>query len=311
MGTFASNADMLNLVKFMSDLSPEESQRVRSAYAFIKNIDKGGSNTMAMIPSLLGYAKQNPGASEGDMIKYLTLMDSQFSKGLELAKAVTPKQEADSTIKYLNLMDGQFSKGLEIARAMNPGPAEDGLLKAVTTIKELLPFIQPFLRDPSANQGFFDQVFTNPDTYARMQGIFGGGSATAKNQYDLDIERLRGERELDGRKWDLEMRKIALQSEERMSRNETVMQALGPLSTILAGPVAQRMGQLGEQQGMAYQPPSSIPPVAPPTGTTILLKCDCGHEGPMNFPGEVPLLIKCPNCNHNLVVGGAPTGKAP
>ncbi|GAG86034.1 unnamed protein product, partial [marine sediment metagenome] len=230
---------------------------------------------MAVLPSLLGYAKSNPGASEGDMVKYLTLMNAQFTQGLELAKSMNPNPGSSETdmIKYLTLMDGQFSKGMEIARAMNPGQPDDSLMKAVMTIKELMPFIQPFLRDPSANQGMFEQLIKNPDTLGHMEKLFGGGSSE-KNQFDLDIEKLRGEREMDGRKWDLQLRKDALQSQERQNLTDTIANLIGPVAAALSGPVAQRVQQIGAQQASTHPNPDFIqnpaPNPAPPTGTTIL-----------------------------------------
>ena len=95
-----------------------------------------------------------------------------------------------------------------------------------------------------------------------------------------------------------------LESDAKDRRTDNMMAALAPLSALLATPVAQRMQTLGQQQGAAHIPPQ----VQKPTGTTILLKCDCGYEGPMSFPGPPPPTINCPECGQLLVVGGPPTG---
>jgi len=115
ISSLPSNTDFLNMAKFMADLSPEEAQRVRSSYTFFKLAEKGGGGGMSILPMLLNYAKTNPGASEDQMINYLKLMDGQFVKGLEIARAMTPPQSEDSAMKFLQLM-----KDLVIEGVRNP-----------------------------------------------------------------------------------------------------------------------------------------------------------------------------------------------
>ena len=283
MGSMPSNADMLSMAKFVSDLSPEEAQRVRSAYAFFRQIEKGGGGGMQVLPLLMNYARQNPGASEGQMINYLKLMDSQFSKGLELAKAINPAQSEDSTLKFMSIM-----KDLVIEGVRNP---------VMQAIKENQP-----------QQGVFEMLLSNPNMYTRAKeiGMFGGGNQAASNEMDFKIETLRGERELSGRKLDLEYRKMALEREANDRRDNMILSALGPLATVLSGPIAEGMHALGQKQGAAYNPGSPavmhqnnvVPPV-----NAIQLVCSCGYTGvePLADPPQAE--IPCPKCGGILTVG--------
>ena len=268
----------------IANLPPEERNKVIETYAMFSSIDRSKGKGESMLPLLIGFSKSNPGTPQTNMLDYAKAMGDQLKTGIDLAKAFTAKEKPSNAMEFMKVMKDVIIEGVR-----NP------MLQA---IKEAQP-----------QQSAFEQILTNPDMFSRMQGMFGGGSGT-KGQVDLEIEKLRGERALSGQKIDLEYRKMMLESEAKDRRTDSVLAALGPLSTILAGPVSQRMQQLGEQQGAAHIPPATTPSVVavPPTGTTILIKCKCGFEGPMNFPGAVPAIIKCPECSQELVVGGTPPG---
>jgi len=281
MGKLPSNADMLSMAKFLSDLSPEEAQRVRSAYAFFRTMEKGGGGTATLLPMLLNYAQTNPGASENQMINYLKLMDSQFSKGLELARAVNPVQSEDSTMKFLQLM-----KDLVIEGVRNP------LLQAIEKS-------QP-------QQGVFEQIIMNPAMFTRFKeiGLFGGGAATTN--IDLEIEKLRGERYLQSTKWELEIRRDELKRQADDRRTDNLLAVFGPLAAAFGGPAAQRMQELGKQQAAAHNPmpPSNMIPDM----NTVHLLCSCGYQGSEQLTNPPQSEIKCPDCGIMLKVH---TGEAP
>ncbi len=280
MGTMPSNTDFLNMAKFMAELSPEEAARVRNAYSFFKLAEKGqAGGGMALLPTLLNYAKTNPGASENQMINYLKLMDGQLVKGIELAKAVNPQQNEDATLKFMTLM-----KDLVIEGVRNP--------------------VMQAIRESQPQQGVLDQIFTNPTLFTQFKelGLFGGGSGGATSHLDLEIEKLRGERQLEVTKLNLDMKKSMLEIDAKDRRTDNILAILSPLSALFAGPVAERMQQLGQQQAASHVPPSQVPAAG---GTTILLRCTCGYEGPTTFPGAPPNLIPCPQCGQELLVGGA------
>ena len=282
-GPLTSSADFMKMARMMSDLTPEEQKRFASAYTVLRMADKGQvGGSLQLLGPLLGYARQNPGSSEADLIKYLTLMDSQFSKGLQLAQSITPKQDEDSTIKFLTLM-----KDIVVEGVRNP----------------VLQAIEKAQPQPSA----FEQIIMNPELFTRFTGLMGGGKGSTN--IDLEIEKLRGERDLNNRKLDLQWRKDLLDIEAKDKQTDRILATLTPLATLLAGPVAQRMGKLGEQQAITHIPQNPTPPTAlqasiPPTETTILIKCSCGYEGSETFTGPQPSTIKCPHCNQELVIGG-------
>ncbi len=307
-GPLPSNADFLNMAKALETLSPEEAQRVRSSYTFFKMAEKGGSGGMALMPMLLNYAKTNPGASENQMVTYLKLMDSQLMKGLEIAKAMNPPKQGDPMTYMV--------KGMELMKTANP-QKQDNPMEFLKLMKDLViegvrnPLMQA-IKENQPTPGVFEQLLTNPELFSQAKeiGMFGGGSGgAAKGQFDLEIEKLRGERDFQNRKFDLESRKMILEMEAKSRQNDNLMAFLAPISAIVAGPVAQRMQNLGQQQAAAHVPPSVVPRIEPQTGTTILLRCSCGYEGPMTFPGAPPNLIPCPSCGLELLVGGSSSGE--
>lgn len=278
MGSLPSNTDFLNMAKFMADLSPEEAQRVRSSYTFFKLAEKGGSGGMQLLPMLLNYAKTNPGASENQMINYLKLMDSQLVKGIEIAKAMTPQQSEDSAMKFLQLM-----KDLVIEGVRNP------VLQAIEKS-------QP-------TPGIFDQILTNPDLWSRFKeiGMFGGSNA-ATSQFDLQIEALRGERQLSMKKLELELHKDNLQRQTEDRRTETLLAFFGPLAAALAGPASQKMYTLGQQQATAHNPTQTSLTPKPPPENFVNLRCSCGYEGvqPLTEPPQTEII--CPKCEQVLTI---------
>lgn len=284
MGSMPSNTDFMKMARMMSDLSPEEQKRVANAYAVLKMADRGQmGGSLGLLGQLMGYARQNPGASEGQMINYLKLMDTQFSKGLELAKAVNPKQTEDSTLKFLGLM-----KELVIEGVRNP---------VLQAIEKSQP--QP---------GVFEQILTRPELFSRAKeiGMF-GGSNSATTHLDIELEKIRGERQLQGVKWELEMRRDELKRQAEDRRTENLLLALAPFAQVFAGPVSQRMQTLGQQQAFHHNPGPHNP--TPPIPAVQLL-CSCGYQGAVPITNPPQTEIPCPECGIKLTVGpsGGPPG---
>jgi len=269
-GPLASNADFMKMARLMADLEPEEQKRVANAYAVLRMADKGQvGGSLQLLAPLLGFARQNPGASEEQMLKYLTLMDSQLMKGLELSRALSPGQPEDSTLKLLGVL------------------------------KELLPVLQSF-RGEQQQGGVFDKIMLDPNVYNRFKdlGMFGGGSSV-KNSFDLDLERLRGDRELEGRKFELQMRKMILESEAKERRTDRMLGLIPSLSAMFAGPIDDRMRQMGRQAthnpGPAHHTDmSSIPP-----SFTLEVNCEkCGFKEIQTLVEPIPETITCPRCGN-------------
>jgi len=272
----------------ISNLPQAEREKVIETYAMFRSIDQSKGKGDSMLPLLIGFSKSNPGTQQSDMVTYAKAMSDQFKTGIEAMKAVMPpKEKASNATEVLKLFKDLVTDSVR-------KPMED-------LAKKMEP-----------QQSAFEQILMNPEMFSRAKeiGMFGSREPrTGSTNIDLEIEKMRGERELQIKQLDLSWRKSLLETEAKDRRTDSILAALGPLSALAAGPVAQRMQSLGQQQGATHMPPSVMHRGAPPIGTTILLRCSCGYEGPMNFPGQVPNLIPCPKCGQELLVGGTPPGE--
>uniref|UniRef100_A0A6M3MF51 Uncharacterized protein n=1 Tax=viral metagenome TaxID=1070528 RepID=A0A6M3MF51_9ZZZZ len=270
----------------IGNLPPEERNKVIETYAAFRSIDQSKGRGDALLPLLIGYSKTNPGTQQSDMATYAKAMADQFKTGIDVMKSVMPPQEkASNATEVLKLF-----KDLVTDSVKKP-------------MEQMVKNMQP---NPSA----FEQILMNPEMFSRAKeiGMFGSREPrTGSTNVDLEIEKLRGERELSIKKLDLEWRKSMLENDSKDRRTDTLLTALTPLSAIFAGPATQRMRQLGQQQATYHVPPVVMPPPPPPPENTIQIKCSCGFEGPMTFPGPPPDKIKCPTCGQMLVVGGTPS----
>ena len=147
-------------------------------------------------PLLIGFSKSNPGTRQSDMATYAKAMSDQFKTGIDAMKAVMPKEKASSSTDALKLM-----KDLIIEGVRNP---------VLTAIEKSQP-------QPSA----FEQILMNPEMFSRAKeiGMFGSNEPrTGSTNIDLEIEKLRGERELQIKRLDLEWRKSLLETEAKDRR---------------------------------------------------------------------------------------------
>jgi len=271
-------------------LPPEEQQKVIQTYAIFRGIDqsKGGQN--ALLPMLIGFSRSNPGQTQNQMVQYGKAMSDNFKTGIEVMKAaMPPREKTSSSVEVIKMF-----KDIMTENVQNP-------------MKEMLKQMQP---QPSA----FEQILMNPDLFARAKeiGMFGGQQkAGDANQFSLEIEKLRGERELSMKQIDLEWRKMMLENEAKDRRTTTILNTLTPLTALFAGPVDQRMRQMGRQMGNPQQ--VQQPPIAhattQPQQTTLEITCTaCGHTEVKPIMGAVPDRIPCPGCGAELIVGGPQSG---
>jgi len=274
----------------IAKLPPEEREKVIETYATFRSIDQSKKGD-SLLPLLIGYSKSNPGTSQVNMLDYAKVMFDSFKTGMDSMKAVMPtKDKASNPMEFMKIM-----KDLVIEGVRNP----------------LLQAIEKSQPQPSA----FEQILMNPEMFNRAKqiGMFGSGEPkTGSTSIDLEIEKLRGERQLEITKLNLDMRKSILELDAKDRRSDNMMAFLAPLSALVAGPVAQHMQRLGQQQGAAHMPTGGMPRGTTPINRTIVLKCSCGYEGSETFPpGQVPSTIPCPQCGLGLSVGlgGPPDGK--
>lgn len=268
-------------------LPPGERDKVIETYAMFRSVDQSKGRGDSLLPLLIGFSKSNPGTQQSDMATYAKAMSDQFKTGIEAMKAVMPpKEKASNATELLKIFKDLVTDSVK------------------TPMQELVKNMQP---QPSA----FEQIIMNPEmrSAAKEMGMFGGSEPkTGSTSIDLEIEKLRGERQLEMKKLDLSWRKTTLETEakERSEgrRNDNLLAALSPLTALFAGPIDRRMRQLGQQQAATHIPPMGTPPL----DNQIMIQCSCGHLGPITFEGPPPNRINCPSCGLELNVGDAPSG---
>ena len=276
----------LAMAQQISNLSPDEQRKVIETFAMFNSMgSKNGQN--AMLPLLIGFSKTNQGNPQSDMAVYAKAMSDQFQQGISVMQSVQSKEKPSNATELLKIFSGLVEKSMV-------KPMED-LTKNMTA-------------QPSA----FEQILMNPEMFSRAKeiGMFGGKESTgASTHIDLEIEKMRGERELQIKHLDLEWRKSLMEVEAKDRRTDSILSALAPLSALFAGPVSQRMEQLGQSSVATHgTPPATQTATPPPDGSTVLLKCTCGHEETLSFPGNPPEILKCSACGQELRIGGGPAG---
>lgn len=277
----------ITVARQIAALPDEERNRVLETYLLMQAAEAKQAN--AVLPAIVGFARANPGSSQNSMVEYAKLANEQLKTGIDLARGNEPKTQPVDMWKPFELMKDMIQESVK------------------EPLNRMSQSLQP-------QQGFFESLLLNPELFERAKdlGIFGGrhegGAGTS--EMDLKIEQLRTERDLGMKKIDLEWKKSMLEREAQDKRTDAVLTALAPLSAVFAGPVNQRMRQFGQQQASAYNPGGPREATLPPSNT-ILIRCSCGYQGPMTFPGPPPNMIKCPSCGLDLVVGGAPSGGKP
>jgi hypothetical protein len=281
-----SDRDLLAMSKELSRLPEAEREMVIRNYALLKAAE-GSNSSMNYLPLLVGFAKANPGANQDQMLSYAKELGTQFSKGVESAQRImTPGENKSDAIELMKIFKDLITDSVQ------------------RPLEEAIRQVQP-------QPGVFEQILTNPDLFARAKelGMFGryeGGASTS--DMDLKIEQLRTERDLEIKKIDLEWKKSMLEREAQDKRTDAVLTALAPLSAVFAGPVNQRMRQLGQQQASTH----NIGNPRPVDGVesqekTVQVRCDCGYEGTVGFQGSIPAVFRCPSCDKELHVrGGLP-----
>ena len=271
----------VSMARQISQLPEEEQAKIIQTYALFRSMDQGKSN--ALLPMIVGFSRSNPGSSKSDMAIYAKAMADQFKTGVDVMKTLTPKEKSDSAVDLLKLF-----KDLVTDSVKKP-------------MEELVKRTQA---QPSA----FEQILMNPEMFSRAKeiGMFGRPEAkTGSTSIDLEIEKLRGEREMSIKKLDLEWKKAMLEQDTKDRRTDVIMQSLAPLSAIFSGPAQERMRNLG-RHSVQQNPninPQNMP--IPPQSTTILkIECqNCGYSGQETFIGPPPNTIRCPQCNEELIVG--------
>jgi len=266
---------LLRMSKELSKLPEAERDMVVRNYALLKAAEGGGGGT-PYLPLLIGFAKANPGASQDQMLSYATALGDQFSRGVETAQRVMPSRESNDAIELMKIFKDLITDSVQ------------------RPLEEAIKQVQP---QPSA----FEQILLDDRLFVRAKelGMFGGSGGASKGSIDLEIERLRGERELTSKKLELEFKKAMLEHDANDRRTDAIINALTPLGALFAGPIDQKMRSLGQQTGGRTPPPRGV---APSSGKKAMIQCSCGYRGPMSFPGAMPRIVNCPKCGQELTI---------
>ena len=296
----------MNVARQIAALPDEERERVLETYMLMQAAEAKNAN--AVLPAIVGFARANPGSSQGRFLDYAKAMSDQFRTGVEVAQKMAPPQQDQWKAAEIMMNMVKETKS-DKDDPYKPVELMMELIKETVKqpIKDMTDRLQP-------QPGFFESLLMNPELFERAKtlGLFGrreGGAGTS--DMDLKIEELRTERDLELKKIDLEWKKSMLEREAQDKRTDAVLTALAPMSAIFAGPLNQRMRQFGQQQAATHGSNPGIPVNQPMPGNTFLIRCDCGYQGTKTFPGVTPPSFSCPQCGEDLVVGGAPSGGEP
>ena len=295
-----TDTDLINLdislpmAAQISNLPEEEQQKILQTYMMFKTANQSGGNA-ALLPLLTGFSRSNPGSSRSDMAVFAKSMSDNFKTGVEVMKASMPQQPRDAgATELLKLFKDLVADSVK------------------TPMAELVKNLQP---QPSA----FEQILLNPELFGRAKeiGMFGGkeGTKGSSSNIDLEIEKLRGERELSIKKMDLDWRMKMLENEQKDRRTDAILSIVAPGLAIASKPIEDRMRQMGRNTANPYTPaqplhqPIQPAPQAPPKNYSLQIKCtECGYDETQNLTAPPPEMILCPNCGAELKVGGSPPG---
>ncbi len=228
-------------------------------------------------------------------------------KRKQLAKT-SPSDDTDMQKKNLDIIEGV----IKVAKELQPQAGKDETLEYVKLIKEVL--MESTKNQPGRGPSFFESIISDPNLYQRAQDIFGRGKTGETNSSDIEIEKLRGERDSNNRKWDLELRKLQLQNEDRRGNMEMIAGILGPVLAAGGAQLAQNMNQTGMDMGSRMRNPGNPAPgsvyqellkdagLQGETGE-LHFKCTCGYDKVMVVPVPIPAQISCPGCGQSLNTG--------
>ena len=186
---------------------------------------------------------------------------------------------------------------MEIAKMNQPKEGKDNTLEYVKMFKDLM--LESAKLRGGGGQSFFESMLTDQNLFARTQDLFRRGEGEA-NQFSLEIEKVRGERMMQNKKFDLEIQRERLQREMDMQKLNMVLGTLNPIMSL----GAQKLEQGVKQRGMDFGRPQN-PGNPNPTGemSEVRIQCNCGFDSPMFFAGDPPSQVSCPGCGAVLSIG--------
>jgi len=205
-------------------------------------------------------------------------------------------ENSNQLLQLVQMMNSQLTQGISLASS---GNQTDPLkpLEMLKLAKEILLDNQKSHNQPS----FFDNFLK-----LRELGMISSSPATDQNQFSVQIERLRGERDMNNRKYDLELQKSRLQHDQRARMLETLISSFVPMLNLASNSLAQESKNLGRNLVERVGNPVAHNPGTAPEMAAIDISCKCGYQNTLLVPVPPPETITCPGCSVVMNVGATP-----
>ncbi len=235
-------------------------------------------------------------------------IEEMIAKKRKQLTGSTPSSNTQSQKEYLE----NYKIMMEIAKMNQPKDQPDKTLDYLAFFNTLIKQYQG-----STQPSFFDEYIK-----ARELGIFGSQESGEHNQFSVELEKIRGERMLTGKKFDLELHKMRLEAEAKQNTIGMLTQIAAPILAIAGGKMAVDMQEKGmDHAGKILKPgnpsqtgyqkflekagivnPNSL------QGETAEMKimCNCGYDKMMLVPVPPPSTLTCPGCGATLLTGTQP-----
>lgn len=191
-----------------------------------------------------------------------------FKTVMDLAKMNQPKEGPDQTLEYLKFFNQMNLQNQQL----------------------------------NAPSSFFDQYVK-----AREMGIVGNPATGEHNTFSVELEKIRGERMLRGKKHDLSLYKLQLEQEARRDNMGLIGQILGPVLAVGGNEIAKRMHDKGVEMGeRARNPFNPTSQMLQGETAKLEIQCDCGFSEALLVPVPPPATVACPGCGKILHTGPPP-----
>ncbi len=199
-----------------------------------------------------------------------------------------------------------FKGMIDIAKSAQPASGPD---KSIEFAKLITTIYGEIIKNQNrGSPSFFENLLMDPNLYNRAQslGIFGNrGEGKDMNAFSVEIEKLRGERDLQNRRFDLEIQKSRLQHEDSRYKMDLALRAIGPMLNIAGNSLAKDAYATGRNIAGHINPNQTQAQNSYASGelATIEIVCDCGFSKSMLLPDPPPGQVPCPGCGTLLNVG--------
>lgn len=195
-----------------------------------------------------------------------------------------------------------FKMFMELQKLNQPKDKPDQTL-------EYLKYFNNLMQTAGAGPNFFEQY-----SRAKELGIVSQSEAGDPNQFSVEMEKLRGERMLSGKKIDLEIMKMRLEQEDGRDKLALLAQILAPVAAYSGAKMSEDMRARGAdaankimnpeknifksfmEQGGIINPGSLAGQTA-----EMRVACDCGYDKTLVVPVPPPESLACPGCGKQLM----------